>query len=87
MAPMILVFSMAMSAYNSFELISIETYALQFIGHNKSFLGSVDYFLHTLAIAWTINSSSLFMIMYHSDIMANFVCNGLKLTKKISFFF
>ena len=32
---------MAMGTDYSFELISIETYALQFIGHNKSFLGSV----------------------------------------------
>ena len=32
---------MAMGADYSFELISIETYAPQFIGHNKLFLGSV----------------------------------------------
>ena len=37
----ILIFSMAMGADYSFELISIETYAPQFIGHNKLFLGSV----------------------------------------------
>ena len=43
-APRILVFSMAMGADYSFELISIETYAPQFIGHNKFFLGSV---IHT----------------------------------------
>ena len=34
---------MAMGAYYSFELISIETYAPQFIGHNKLFLGSVYF--------------------------------------------
>ena len=28
----------------SIELISIETYAPQFIGHNKTFLGSVEYY-------------------------------------------
>ena len=33
---------MAMGADYSFELISIETYAPQFIGHNKFFLGSVS---------------------------------------------
>ena len=33
--------SIAMGADYSFELISIETYASQFIGHNKIFLGSV----------------------------------------------
>ena len=37
----ILIFSMTMGANYSFELISIETYAPQFIGHNKFFLGSV----------------------------------------------
>ena len=34
-------FSMAMGADYSFELISIETYAPQYIWHNKFFLGSV----------------------------------------------
>ena len=33
---------MVMGADYSFELISIETYAAQFIGHNKFFLGSVS---------------------------------------------
>ena len=33
---------MTMGAYNLFELIFIETYAPQFIGHNIFFLGSVD---------------------------------------------
>ena len=33
---------MAMGADYSFELISIETYAPQFIGYNKLFLGSVN---------------------------------------------
>ena len=32
---------MAVGANYSFELISIETYAPQFIGYNKLFLGSV----------------------------------------------
>ena len=32
---------MVMGADYSFELISIETYAAQFIGHNKFFLDSV----------------------------------------------
>ena len=32
---------MTMGADYSFELISIETYAPQFIGHNEIFLGSV----------------------------------------------
>ena len=39
-APRILIFSIAMGADYSIELISIETYAPQFIGHNKIFLGS-----------------------------------------------
>ena len=43
MAPRILIFSIAMGADYSFELISIETYAPQFIGHNIFFLGSVIY--------------------------------------------
>ena len=30
-----------MGAYYSIELISFETYAPQFIGHNKIFLGNV----------------------------------------------
>ena len=37
----ILIFSIAMSADYSIELISIEIYVPQFIGHNKIFLGSV----------------------------------------------
>ena len=40
-APRILNFSIAMDADYSFELISVETYAPQFIGYNKLFLGSV----------------------------------------------
>ena len=40
--PRILIFSMAMGADYSFELISIETYTPQFNGDNKSFLGSVS---------------------------------------------
>ena len=38
---MIFIFSMAMGVDYSFEVISIETYAPQFIGYNKLFLGSV----------------------------------------------
>ena len=44
-APRILIFSIAMGADYSFELISIETYAPQFNGHNIFFLGSVNGFL------------------------------------------
>ena len=33
---------MAMGADYSFELVSIEIYVPQFIGHNKFFLGSVN---------------------------------------------
>ena len=40
-APRILTFSIAMGADYSIELIFIETYASQFIGHNKIFLGSI----------------------------------------------
>ena len=42
MAPMTLIVSMAMGANYSFELISIATYAPQFIGYNTLFLGSVS---------------------------------------------
>ena len=41
-APRILIFSMVMGADYSFELISTDTYASQFNGHNKFFLGSVS---------------------------------------------
>ena len=53
-ATRIFIFSMAMGADYSFELISIEIYAPQFIGHNKLFLGSVqeDCLLHG---NWTYN--------------------------------
>ena len=40
-APRIFIFSIAMGVDYSFELLSIETYAPQFIGHDKIFLGSV----------------------------------------------
>ena len=44
-APRILIFSMVMGADYSFELISIETYAPQFIGYNDElFLFSVSWF-------------------------------------------
>ena len=41
-APRILIFSMAMGADYTFELISIKTCAPQFKWHNKSFLGNVS---------------------------------------------
>ena len=41
---------MAMGADYSIELISIETYASQFIGHNKIFLGSV--YMYYAEIKW-----------------------------------
>ena len=44
-APRILIFSSAMGADYSIELISIETYAPQFIGQNKIFLGSVHCYV------------------------------------------
>jgi hypothetical protein len=40
---------MAMGADYSFELISIETYAFHFIGHNKLFLGSVNLLLCSIS--------------------------------------
>ena len=40
-APRILIFSIAVGADYSFELIYIETFASPFIGHNDLFLGSV----------------------------------------------
>ena len=42
MAPRILIFSIAVGADYSFELISVVHWVPQFIGHNKTFLGSVD---------------------------------------------
>ena len=41
LAGRILIFSTTMGADYSIELISIETYCPQIIGHNKNFLGSV----------------------------------------------
>ena len=41
-AARILIFLIAMGSDYSFELISIETFAPQFIEHNKIFLGSVN---------------------------------------------
>jgi hypothetical protein len=43
--PGILIFSIAMDADYSMDLISIETHAPQFIGHNTFFLGSVTSLL------------------------------------------
>ena len=40
MAPKILIFSIVMGADYSFELMSIETYAPQFIENDTIFLGS-----------------------------------------------
>ena len=54
-APRSLTFSMAMGADYSFELISIETYAPQFNGHNKSFLGSVKSTSAKLIYQWKLN--------------------------------
>ena len=48
--PRILIFSIAMDADYSIELISIETYATQFIGHNKIFLGSVTVLILTSVV-------------------------------------
>ena len=54
MSPRILIFSMAMVADYAFELISIETYAPQFIGLNKYFLGSVILSTGSFA-AWYVD--------------------------------
>ena len=54
MAPRILIFAMAMGADYLFELISIETYAPQFIGLNIFFLSSVCHFLITIKL-WNFN--------------------------------
>ena len=43
-APRILIFSIVIGANYSFQLISIETYAPQYNGHDKIFLGSVKNF-------------------------------------------
>ena len=48
-----LIFSIAMSANYSFELISIGHWVPQFIGHNKIFLGSVYYEKHSLKPKWS----------------------------------
>ena len=64
-APRIEIFSMAMGANYSFELMSIETYAPQFNGHNKLFLGSM--YRHVMpghlklsAIGWAGNTFLLY---------------------------
>ena len=41
MAPMILIFSIAIAADYSFKLNSTETYAPKFFGHNNLFLSNV----------------------------------------------
>ena len=50
-----------MGADYSFELIFIETYAPQFIGHNKIFLGSVMYYT---TIEWKLKEISLEMLIH-----------------------
>ena len=64
-APRIFIFSIAMGADYSFELISIETYAPQFIGHNKIFLGSLSR-LKTI-IKWYYDKS----MKYESSFCSN----------------
>ena len=56
MAPRILIFSIAMGADYSFELILNETCAPQFNGHNKSFLANVPYVLRNKKIAPQVKS-------------------------------
>ena len=65
MAPNILIFSIAMGADYSFELISIETYAPQFIGHNKFFLGSVGKRALTRKIIDNLGSNYVMPILLH----------------------
>ena len=55
-APRILIFSIAMGADYSFELIFLVHWVPQFIGHNKSFLDSVLYFCKNLGGPGTIFS-------------------------------
>ena len=62
MAPRILIFSIAMGADYSIELISIENYAPQFIGYNNIFLECVSsyFFIKTLVkccalFAWSFS--------------------------------
>ena len=64
MAPRILIFSMTMGADYSFELISIETYAPQFIGHNKFFLGSV--YIQSRSMGDICKCRQLFCIVLNS---------------------
>ena len=53
-----MIFSIAMGADYTIELISIETYAPQFIGHNKIFLGCVTE-------AWTVLVPSCIQQLTH----------------------
>ena len=70
MTPRILTSSTAMGADYSFEPISIETYAHQFIGHNKFFLPNYDQFAGyegtTTVINWfqplVIGCQSIFIV-------------------------
>ena len=43
-----------MGADISIELISIETYGLQFIGHNKIFLGLCSYCPNIYTVPWSL---------------------------------
>ena len=65
MAPTILIFSIAMGADYSFELISIVHWVPQFIGHNKIFLGRVAWIrIHTLQRA---ESDIIFTSFYQNN--------------------
>ena len=61
-----MIFSIAMGADYSIDLISIETYAPQFIGHNKIFLGSVfSDRVHLLSyLSSTANTRGPFIALY-----------------------
>ena len=55
MAPRILIFSIVLGAEYLFYVKSIATYAPQFKGHNKSFLGSVTT-LCVQVLKWRFSS-------------------------------
>ena len=61
--PRILIFSIAMGADYSIELISIENFVPQFIGHDKIFLGSVSSTLenmHSKCLDFPFDLSQIF---------------------------
>ena len=66
-------FSMAMGDDYSVELISIETYAPQFIGHNKIFLGSVSsqliLSLIVMVLDFRTNSGTLKSLLQFNEIL------------------